>query len=128
YNFSNGNLLETITGLSCGSGSSGDNVAVAVDPYYIYTWDASTRTVYVYNHSGTLQRTMTLDYGNYGFSLSCFEGFLFVAVDGNYSTGTWYGYNIRRSVNQTKSAEINKTLNLKSSNITIKPDFDSTDK
>jgi hypothetical protein len=69
---------------------------VAVDPDYIYTWNSATKTVYVYDQNGNSVRTMTLPNGNYSYSLSFVDGLLFVAVDGNYSTGTWYGYNIRK--------------------------------
>jgi VWFA-related protein len=97
YNFSNGTLLQTLTGLQSGTGNYGGDGAVAVDPDYIYTWDASTRTVYVYDMLGNLVRTMVLSNGNNGISLSFINGYLFVSDDGNYSIGTWYGFNIRYS-------------------------------
>ncbi|MBS0011473.1 MAG: hypothetical protein KFF49_08685 [Bacteroidales bacterium] len=128
YNLSDGTLVETLTGLNCGIGNYGGDGAVAVDPDYIYTWNAGTRTVYVYNHSGTLVRTMTLDYGNNGNSLSFVDGYLFVSVDADYAIGTWYGYNIRKAVNQPKSSIITKTSDLPSGDITYRPDFDSTNK
>lgn len=103
YSFPGGSLIKTLTGLEAGTNS---NAVVAADPDYIYTWDASTGTVYVYDHSGSLQREMTLPIGNYGFSLSFVDGFLFVSIDGNYSTGSWYGYNIRKSADLKKEAVI----------------------
>ena len=92
YNLSDGTLVQTLTGLS--PAGTGD-VVVAVDSDYIYTWDSVSQTVYVYDLSGAPIREMTLPTGNFKFSLSFAGGILFVAVDGNYGTGTWYGYNIR---------------------------------
>lgn len=97
YSLSSGLVVQTITGLQYGSGNFGGDGAVAVDADYIYTWDSSTRTVYVYTLSGSFVRTLSLPYGDTGFSLSYVNGYLFVSRDGNYGTGTWYGYNIRRS-------------------------------
>jgi hypothetical protein len=92
YKLSDGTLVKTISGLSS------DNSAVAVDPDYIYTCNSSTKTVYVYDYSGNLVKTMTLSYGIYDHSLSFVNGILFVSEDGNYFTGTWYGFNIRKSI------------------------------
>ena len=46
--------------------------------------------------TGSPVRTLTLPNGDWGFSLSYTMGYLFLSRDGNYSVGTWYGYNIRR--------------------------------
>ncbi len=96
HNMTTGVVITTLTGLQYGIGSpqSGDG-AVAVDASnLIYTWNANTKTVYVYNQLGVLTTTMLLQSGNYGFSLSYANCYLFVSNDGNYSTGTWFGYNI----------------------------------
>jgi hypothetical protein len=95
YKFSDGTLSQTITGLSFGA-SSASNGVVAVDTDYIYTWDASTKTVYVYDLTGKFIRNLTLTDGSFGYSLSFVNGLLFVSIDGASATGTWYGYNIRR--------------------------------
>jgi len=104
YDFSQGTLyvrdmmtgaaLDTLTGLSCGSGNYGGEAAVAVDASYIYTWNAATLTVNRYDTLGALVQTFTLSNGDNGHSLSCANGLLFVSKDGNYSTGTWYGYDL----------------------------------
>jgi hypothetical protein len=95
YKFSDGSLVETLTGLNYGISTSSDG-AVAVDNDYIYTWDSSTKTVYVYDLTGKFVRNMTLTNGSFGYSLSFVDGLLFVSVDAVNSIGTWYGYNIRR--------------------------------
>ena len=77
---------------------AGADGAVAVDADYFYTWDPATGTVYLYDHEGTFETSLTLSNGNYGYSLSCFNGYLFVARDAGYATGIWYGYNIRRKL------------------------------
>jgi len=96
HSLATGAVIGTLTGLSYGPGSpqAGD-AAVAVDANnLIYTWNANAKTVYVYTQSGVLMQTMVLNSGSYGFSLSIVNCYLFVSLDGNYSSGTWYGYNI----------------------------------
>jgi len=105
YKLADGTLVKTFTGLSCGANAATGDGAVAVDPDYIYTWNSATMTVYVYNLDGQFVKSMTLANGNYGFSLSFLDGYLFVAKDGNYSTGTWYCYNIRKDI--TKGFAVN---------------------
>ena len=113
HNFQTGALETTLTGLTCGSGNYGGDAAVSVDGEYIYTWDSSIKTVYVYSNAGSLVRTMVLSDGDNGQSLSYFDGYLFVSKDGNYDIGTWYGYNIRLSqagknvVNHGTAASVN---------------------
>lgn len=92
HDLATGSLIKTITGLSYGPNSVGGNAAIAIDLQHLYTWDATNQTVFVYDTTGTLLKTMALNFGNYGFSLSTANGHLFVSVDGNYSVGTWYGY------------------------------------
>jgi hypothetical protein len=98
YKLLDGSLVQALTGFET------DNSTLAVDPDYIYTWKSSTRTVYVYNHSGGFIKSFVLPNGNYPFSLSFVDGLLFVAKDGNYTVGKWYGYNIRKVT--TKSATV----------------------
>ncbi len=97
-NFATGAIEATLTGLSYGGGNYGGNSAVAVDGDFIYTWNAYSKTVYVYDNNGNAVRTMTLSDGDNGQSLSYVDGYLFVSKDGNYGVGTWYGYNIRNEV------------------------------
>jgi len=97
YSLATGTLIDSLTGFQCGANPNVGGAAVAVDPDYIYTWDAATRMVYVYTLAGSFVRSLTLSYGDFGFSLSFVDGYLFVSADGDYATGTWYGYNIRLS-------------------------------
>lgn len=55
---------------------------------------------YVYNHNGIFQRTLEIDRGDVGISLSVFDGYLFVADDPTYDPGFWWRYNIRNPVNE----------------------------
>jgi hypothetical protein len=103
---STGSILGIMSGLNCGSDNYDGNAAVAVDPDYIYTWDASEKVVYVYRHDGGLERTLNLSYGNNGHSLSFVDGFLFISKDAWYSTGTWYGYNIRKELSGIKTTGV----------------------
>ncbi len=127
YSFPSGSLISTLTGLNTGSDARSAAV-VGADPDYIYTWDASTGTVYVYDHSGAFQRDMNLPLGNYGYSLSIVDGYLFVSVDNNNSTGSWYGYNIRKSVDLKKGAVIAISPENKTPDTRELPEFDTTRK
>jgi hypothetical protein len=80
--------------LQCGSTYLLGSATVAIGSGYIYTWDSSTKTVYTYTLSGTLFKTTVLSSGSFGPSLSFADGKIFVSDDGNYNTGTWYGYNV----------------------------------
>ena len=82
-------------------GNFGGDAAVAVDRNHIYTWDATIRIVYVYDRSGNFIESFLLDSGDNGMSLSIANGLLFVARDGNYSTGEWYGYCIKSHLNNS---------------------------
>lgn len=92
--FFTGAILDTITGLAFGPGNYGGNAAVAVDANFIYTWDATIKTVSVYDLLGTFVQTLVLDSGDNGHSISVFDNKLFVSRDGNYAIGTWYGYQL----------------------------------
>ena len=83
YKLSDGSLVDTFNGLNYGTTSGADAVA-AVDPDYFYTWNPTTGEVFAYDHAGTFKKSVTLSNGNYGFSLSLANGYLFVAKDGNY--------------------------------------------
>ena len=110
YKLTDGSLVDTFTGLNYGNTSSADG-AVVVDPDYFYTWNASTGEVYVYDHTGTYIKSITLSNGNYGYSLSLANGYLFAAKDGNYATGIWYGYNIRRKLSEAPVPDLKMTFN-----------------
>lgn len=110
YKMSDGSLADTFNGLNYGNTTSADG-CVAVDPDYFYTWNASTGEVYVYDHEGTYKKSITLSNGNYGFSLSWANGYLFAAKDGNYSTGTWFGYNIRRKMSEMPLPNLKMPVN-----------------
>jgi hypothetical protein len=92
HDFATGQVIDTIFGLSYGAGNFGGNAAVAVDSNYIYTWDAGIQTVYIYDLLGAPVTSMYLDSGSNGHSISIANQLLFVARDGNYATGAWFGY------------------------------------
>jgi hypothetical protein len=125
YSMSTGTLLSTITGLSYGAGNYGGEACIAVDDTYMYTWNATTKTVYVYTLAGTAVRTLTLANGDNGQSLAVFDGMLFVSKDGNYSLGTWYGYNIRKPIALAKQAVVTAAPVAKSA---VAPDANDTSK
>lgn len=103
--FNTGAVMNTINGLSYGPSNYGGEASVAVDSSHIYTWNATTRTVYAYDMSGTFIQSLELDSGDNGHSLSIAQGYLFVSKDGNYSIGTWYGYDIGGAIASVPASE-----------------------
>lgn len=94
YNFPSGKLSKTITGLDKGSEVSTGNSVVAVDDKYIYTWNSDYKMVFIYDLKGKKIKSVNISKGDYGFSLSCANGLIFVSTDGDYDVGTWYGYDV----------------------------------
>lgn len=94
FSFPGGKLSKTITGMECGKDNSTGNTAVAVDAKHIYTWNAEYGVVIIHDLKGKKIKSVSLKEGSYGFSLSFANGLLFVSKDGDYATGTWYGYDL----------------------------------
>jgi hypothetical protein len=92
YNFKKGTLEKIMSGFNHGGEFQTGASAVAVDDKYIYTWDSVSKNIYVYSLKGKYIQTVPIRDGEYGFSLSCANGLIFVSTDGNYNTGRWYGY------------------------------------
>ena len=92
YKFSSGEPERVISGLKCGDGSKKGSTTVAVDNKYIYTWDATKKTIYVYDLEGIFVRSYVVKDGDFGYSLSIANDLVFVAKSVKDRTGTWYGY------------------------------------
>lgn len=94
YSFPDGKLLESFQGLKCGSGFLSGKTTVAVSKKHIYTMDGEKQEIYAYDMKGNYVKTFYIAQGSYGFSLSYANGLVFISEDGNYDTGTWYGYDL----------------------------------
>ena len=94
FKFPKGKLSKTITGLDCGKEFTSGNSCVATDGKYIYTFNGDYKMIFAYDSKGNKVKTFEISDGSYGFSLSCANGLVFVSDDGNYETGTWYGYDL----------------------------------
>jgi hypothetical protein len=94
YTMKNGKLKSTILGLKTTDEAASGGTAVAVDKKHIYSWNADEQTVYIYDLKGKFQKSIKLNQGEYGFSLSFANDLLWVSSDGNYDEGTWYGYEV----------------------------------
>jgi DNA-binding beta-propeller fold protein YncE len=105
HKLKDGSVIQTLSGLSFGADDKDDetspkgrfgSTAVAVDNNYIYTWDAhaSVKKIYAYDKKGKFIQAFSITSGNYGFSLSCANGYIFVAIDGSGGIGTWNGYKL----------------------------------
>lgn len=94
FKFPSGKLYKTYTGIDSGKESTTGASAIATDGKYLYTWNADYKIIFAYDLKGKKVKSFEISKGNYGFSLSCANGLVFVAVDGDYDTGTWYGYDL----------------------------------
>ncbi len=111
YDFANGSLIKTFYNLKCGSTNYGGDGAVAVDDTHIYTCDATNKKIFVYDMSGNYVKEFYISYGSCGMALSYTNNLLFISVDGNYKTGKWYGYKIKKTTTTTTTTttEVVKT-------------------
>ncbi len=94
YSFPKGKLKKTIIGLNRGKEFITGQSSVAVDNKHIYTWNSAKSKIYIYDLKGKSIKDIKISEGDYGFSLSFANGLIFVATDGNYDVGTWYGYDV----------------------------------
>lgn len=88
---------ELFTGLG-GIATAGNDVALATDGQFIYTWDAAS-IVYVHDFQARLVTTFPLPVTQVspaGWSISFTNGMLWV-IDTGSSTGTWYGFKLRQA-------------------------------
>lgn len=94
FNIKTGKVENTFYGMKCGEDVVSGAAAVAVDKKNIYTWNALEQEVYIYSNKGVFQNSFRVKQGDYGFSLSYANGYIFVSKDGDYGTGTWFGYKV----------------------------------
>ncbi|MBN2663377.1 MAG: hypothetical protein JXR68_06980 [Bacteroidales bacterium] len=92
YHFATGDLINSFNNIKTGSNTEQNTVACTDD--YFYTFDASEHEIYEYDFNANLNHTYSYSKGSYSFSLSSAGNDIFISDDGNYSTGTWYGYKI----------------------------------
>jgi WD40 repeat protein len=95
YSMKDGKLTKTMQGFKAGDSASEGGTSIAAGKKRLFTWDASAKTVYVYNLKGKLLKSAILQSGDYGFSLSAAHDLIWVSGDGNFEEGTWYGYRIK---------------------------------
>ena len=98
-----GTVIKSLSGLSFGADDKDSpglgkygSTAVAVDNNYIYTWDAhsASKKIFVYDKKGSFVKIYLISNGNWGYTLSCANGMVFVALDGKNQIGLWYGYHL----------------------------------
>jgi len=95
FNFSDGSLKDRYYGLSCGPELGSGNMSVAVTKKSIMTFNSEKKAFFVYDKKGKLKETIKYKDGDYGFSLSYANGYIFVAKDGDYEMGKWFGYEMK---------------------------------
>ncbi len=94
FDAKNGKELFQIGHVRCGDRPETGSLVVAVGTKYFFTWDAAKKEIYIYNLEGKFIKSVIVEKGNYGFSLSYANGYVFVAEDGNGDDGYWYAYDL----------------------------------
>lgn len=94
YDFKTKELKETLTDLGLVNHAPYGSTAIAVDAENIYTWNGEEKILLAFDLKGKPRKAYQLEKGDYAFSLSVANGLVWVSTDGNYETGTWYGYKI----------------------------------
>ncbi len=95
YDFKTGKLKNTFYGLKHGDDFISGSNAIAASKKKLYIFDGNAQSIFVYNLKGEYQKKVNISKGSYGFSVSYANGLVFISEDGNYATGTWYGYSIK---------------------------------
>jgi WD40 repeat protein len=95
YDFASGTLKDRYKGLNSGPELGSGNMSVAVTKKNIITFNAEKQVFFVYDKKLNLKETIRYSDGDYGFSLSYANGLIFVATDGDYGLGKWYGYKLQ---------------------------------
>jgi len=96
YKFPSGKLYKTLNGIDAGKDAANGSTAIAVGTKYFYTWNTGFKKLFVYDFKGKKIKSLDIKNGTYGYSLSYANGMIFVAKDGNYNTGVWYGYIVNK--------------------------------
>ncbi len=94
YKFPGGKMVSKIYGFDAGKDVTTGASCVAVYGKYFYTWDSAAKLIFESTKSGKKIRTIGITDGDFGWSLSVANGKIWVANDGDYATGKWFGYNI----------------------------------
>jgi 6-phosphogluconolactonase (cycloisomerase 2 family) len=94
YKMKDGSFKKKISGFSTAEGALSEATTMAVDSKHIYTWNYDEQKVLAFDLKGKFIKSFKLNQGDYSFSLSAANGLIWVSKDGNYETGTWYGYNL----------------------------------
>ena len=93
FHFRKGTLKSEVSGLLSGEKASTGSNAMAFDGKYIYTWDSSKKIIYCYSKKGKFIRSFKIQEGDFGYTLSFANGYIFVATDAdNNSKGVWHAY------------------------------------
>lgn len=92
YDFAKGIVVNTFYNISSGPDLGSGSNSIAASKKYIITFNAEKQAFFIYDKKGKLKETIKYKDGDYGFSLSYANGHIFVANDGDYEMGKWFGY------------------------------------
>ena len=92
YDFTKGTVSNTYYNINCGPELGSGGYSVAVSKKNIITFNSEKQVFFIYDKKGKLKETIKYKDGDYGFSLSYANGYIFVSKDGDYGMGKWFGY------------------------------------
>ena len=98
FDFETGKKVNTGK-VKCGANPKKGSTAIAVYENYLFTVNSRWNKIFIYDNSLKLLKTVKYEKGGFGFSLSVTPKYLFIADDGNYGTGYWYGYSLKKVLN-----------------------------
>lgn len=95
FDFRSGEQIHEISGFFCGDKASTGSNTLALDGKYYYTWDSSKKLIYSFSKKGKFKKSFKILEGDFGFTLSYANGYIFVATDADSnSKGVWYAYKL----------------------------------
>ena len=95
YEVQSGELVSSISNIQCGREANTGAVSIAVGNKCFYTLDSEQKTIFKYNLQGSEMGRYKYTDGDFSYSLSFANNYVFIAKDGNYNTGCWYGYKLK---------------------------------
>lgn len=88
-------LIKRMENFNCGESAESGGLSIAVSKDHIYTFDPELHIIYCYTLKGKLVESFDYSDGDFACSLSFANKMVFIAKDGNYEMGYWYGYKLK---------------------------------
>ncbi|PLX06597.1 MAG: hypothetical protein C0596_14840 [Marinilabiliales bacterium] len=95
YDFETGELLKSFDVFRYAKEMITGSNSIAVTKKSIILFNGNAQYIYKYDLDGNFIEEIKISEGTYGPSVSFAKKYVFVSDDGDYETGTWYGYKIK---------------------------------